>query len=65
MRIVLNGETREVRAGRLDAALAELGYRGATVATAVNGGFVPAAARPATPIADGDRVEVLAPRQGG
>jgi sulfur carrier protein len=64
MRIVLNGEAREVRARRLDTALEELGYE-ATVATAVNGGFVPAAARAATELGDGDRLEVLAPRQGG
>ena len=65
MRIVLNGEAREVRARRLDAALAELGYGQATVATAVNGGFVPAGARAATAIGEGDRIEVVAPRQGG
>jgi sulfur carrier protein len=65
MRIVLNGEAREVRAGTLATALEELGYAGATVATAVNGGFVPAGARAGQALAEGDRVEVLAPRQGG
>ncbi len=64
MRILLNGEPREVSTGTLAAVLDELGYGGATVATAVNGTFVPAGAR-ARPVADGDRVEVLAPRQGG
>jgi sulfur carrier protein len=65
MKIVLNGEPREVRAPALDAALDELGFGGATVATAVNGSFVPAPARAATVLAEGDRLEVLAPRQGG
>lgn len=65
MRIELNGEPREVVSDRLDEALVELGYGEATVATAVNGGFVPAAARGARQLADGDRLEVLAPRQGG
>ena len=65
MKIVLNGEPREIRAAALDEALAELGFAGATVATAINGGFVPAPARPATRLAEGDRVEVLTPRQGG
>jgi sulfur carrier protein len=65
MRIVLNGEPREVRAPALDAALDELGFGGATVATADNGRFVPAPARAATVLAEGDRLEVLAPRQGG
>ena len=65
MKIELNGETREVRADRLAAALEELGYGGTTVATAVNGAFVPATARAERGLAEGDRVEVLAPRQGG
>jgi sulfur carrier protein len=65
MKIVLNGEPREVRAPALDAALDELGFGRATVATAVNGRFVPAPARAATVLAEGDRLEVLAPRQGG
>ena len=65
MRIVLNGEAREVRATRLAEALDELGYAGVTVATAVNESFVPAPARAGTELAEGDRLEVLAPRQGG
>jgi sulfur carrier protein len=65
MKIVLNGEPREVRAPRLHEALDELGFGGSAVATAVNGSFVPAPARAATLLAEGDRVEVLAPRQGG
>jgi sulfur carrier protein len=65
MKIVLNGEPREIRAPTLHAALAELGFGDAAVATAVNGSFVPAPVRAATTLADGDRVEVLAPRQGG
>lgn len=65
MRIELNGEPREVRADRLDVVLAELGYGDAVVATAVNGAFAPAAGRAATVLREGDRVEVLAPRQGG
>ena len=45
--------------------LAELGYANAAIATAINGEFVAAAARAQTPIAEGDRIEVLAPMQGG
>ena len=45
--------------------LAEAGFGGLKVATAVNGDFVPERARAATTLADGDRVEVVAPRQGG
>jgi len=65
MRILVNGAWRETGGAELASVLAELGYDDAVVATAVNGEFVAAAARPATPIADGDRIEVLAPMQGG
>jgi len=65
MKIVLNGEPRDVGAPTLHEILDELGFGGATIATAVNGSFVPANARAATRLAEGDRVEVLAPRQGG
>lgn len=65
MRIDLNGTATEVAADTLAGALAELGYAGAALATALNGAFVPASARPATRLHDGDRIEVLAPMQGG
>lgn len=65
MRIDLNGATTEIVARTLADALAELGYGGNALATALNGQFVPAALRPDTPLRDGDRVEVLAPMQGG
>ena len=45
--------------------LAELGYGGLVVATAVNGDFAPAGQRATLLLHDGDRVEVLAPMQGG
>lgn len=65
MRILVNGASREVRAAELAAALEELGYGGAVIATAVNGEFVPVSDRQAARLADGDRIEVLAPMQGG
>ncbi|HEX3845656.1 MAG TPA: sulfur carrier protein ThiS [Steroidobacteraceae bacterium] len=65
MRILVNGASREIRAVDLTGALEELGYGGAVVATAVNGEFVPAAGRRIARLADGDRLEVLAPMQGG
>lgn len=65
MQIMLNGAAREVAADTLAAALEELGLGGAKVATAVNEAFVPAAQRASTQLSDGDRVEVLAPMQGG
>jgi sulfur carrier protein len=65
MRIEVNGEVREVTATTLAAALDELGWGTAKVATALNGDFVPASARVDQTLRDGDRLEVLAPMQGG
>jgi sulfur carrier protein len=61
----VNGEWREVRAGDLAAALEELGFADAVLATAVNGTFVAAGARAAAALAEGDQLEILAPMQGG
>lgn len=65
MNILLNGEPREVESPRLDLILEHLGYGETAVATAVNGLFVARDARPTTELRDGDRLEVLAPMQGG
>ncbi len=65
MTIVLNGEVRETASATLTALLAEIELDEAVVATALNGEFVPADQRDNTPISDGDRIEVLAPMQGG
>ncbi len=65
MRILVNGAWRETVAAELSTVLEELGYGGAVVATAVNGEFVALGVRPRTRLAEGDRVEVLAPLQGG
>jgi sulfur carrier protein len=65
MRILVNGAWRETAGEQLATVLSELGYGDAVVATAINGEFVAAAVRANTPIAEGDRIEVLAPMQGG
>jgi sulfur carrier protein len=65
MRIFLNDDALDVEAATLAAALEALGYGGRKIATALNGRFVAAPARLATPLSDGDRVEVVAPMQGG
>ena len=65
MTIILNGEARAIEARVLSVALIELGYQDVVVATAVNGCFVPASTRSSTVLSDGDRIEVLAPMQGG
>lgn len=65
MKILVNGEQAEVHSSNLKAALLELGYEKATVATALNGEFVSAKSRASVVIAEGDRLEVVAPMQGG
>lgn len=65
MKITLNGDACEVAAANLDQALRELGYVDASVATAVNGTFIPKAQRREKLLDDGDRIEVVAPMQGG
>jgi sulfur carrier protein len=65
MRIFLNDDAHDVAAATLAAALDSLGFGGRKIATAVNGRFVAATARQATKLSDGDRVEVVAPMQGG
>ena len=65
MRIIVNNEPREIRGRTLAELLEELGFGGAVVATAVNGNFAPAGERAKRVLQDSDRVEILAPRQGG
>lgn len=65
MRLIVNGSPLEVDAEDLTGALAALDYGDTVVATAVNGAFVPAGARDDRRLNDGDRLEILSPRQGG
>ncbi len=65
MRITVNGEAKEIVAASLAEALVALDYADAIVATALNGEFVPARKREAAALNEGDRIEIVAPRQGG
>jgi len=65
MKIIVNGVERELDAATLAGALQALEYGEAVVATALNGQFVAARARDVTRLAEGDRIEIVAPRQGG
>jgi sulfur carrier protein len=65
VRLVVNGEPQDVPASTLADALQSLDLAEAKVATALNGEFVPARARASTLVKDGDRIEIVAPRQGG
>ena len=65
MRLVVNGVEQDVVAETLAAALEALDYGETLVATALNGDFVPARKRAETSLSEGDRIEIVAPRQGG
>ena len=65
MKVIVNGESLEAQAVTLADLLVELGYESDWIATAINGELVAGDRRDVTTLADGDRVEVLAPRQGG
>jgi len=65
MKLTVNGEIREIAAQTLDRLLAELEFEGEWLATALNGELVRASDRDDCQLKEGDRVEILTPRQGG
>jgi sulfur carrier protein len=65
LRITVNGEQHETQAATLEQLCAAMGYGEQRIATALNGEFVPAEARQRTRLHDNDRIEIVAPRQGG
>ncbi|CAM3053987.1 sulfur carrier protein [Paracoccus aminovorans] len=65
MKITLNGAPHDLAGPTVQDALTQIGLAEAKVATALNGAFLPAAARPGTTLKDGDALEVVAPMQGG
>lgn len=65
MRIDLNGQSLTTTATTLSALLEEQGVEATSVATALDGTFVPRTLRAATPLRDGAKVEILSPMQGG
>lgn len=65
MKINVNGNPHDLNADTLMDALEELGYRDAKIATAVNEQFVPTLLRDTYRLNPDDRLEILAPMQGG
>ena len=65
MRVIVNGEHREVEASHIGALLSELEYDGAHFAIAVNFDVVPKSAWAQTALKSGDEIEIITPRQGG
>ena len=65
MRVIVNGESREVSSTRVDALLGELEYEGTHFAIAVNYDVLPRSRWAETPLKNGDEIEIITPRQGG
>ena len=65
MRVIINGEAREIASSRVDALLGELDYEGTHFAIAVNFDVLPKSRWAETPIKSGDEIEIITPRQGG
>jgi sulfur carrier protein len=65
MRVIVNGEHREIEASHVDALLSELEYEGTHFAVALNFDVVPKSAWAQTALKGGDEIEIITPRQGG
>lgn len=65
MKLTINGNPQDIEAATLADALVFLDLAEARVATALNGNFVPAAARSDTILSPGDSLEIVSPMQGG
>lgn len=66
MIIAINGEKKELTTGHsLAQAIETLGYADARIAVARNDEFVPRSQYVSLQLQDGDRLEIVAPMQGG
>jgi sulfur carrier protein len=65
MRVIVNGEQREIASSSVDALLGELEYEGTHFAIALNYDVLPRSQWAQTPIKNGDQIEIITPRQGG
>ena len=65
MRVIVNGEQKEISSMRVDALLGELEYEGTHFAIALNFDVLPRAKWAQTPLKHGDEIEIITPRQGG
>jgi glycine oxidase len=65
MRVIINGEQREIASTRVDALLGELDYEGTHFAIALNYDVLPRSRWAETALKTGDEIEIITPRQGG
>lgn len=66
MKIILNGVEKPLKAEiPVMSLLDQEGYAEKIVAVAVNGAFVPRSQHAKTTVKNGDKIEIVAPMQGG
>jgi sulfur carrier protein len=65
MRVIVNGEPREINSASVDALLGELEYEGTHFAIALNYDVLPRSRWAQTALKSGDEIEIITPRQGG
>ena len=65
MRVIVNGEEREISSSSVGALLGELDYEGTHFAIALNYDVVPRSRWAQTLLRSGDEIEIITPRQGG
>jgi sulfur carrier protein len=65
MRVIINGEERQIAAMSVAALLSELDYEGTHFAVAVNYDVLPRSRWAETQLKAGDEIEIITPRQGG
>ena len=65
MKILINGQLSELHSKKLSELVHHLEHVPDTVATAVNGSFVPKSERESTMLTDNDEIEIIAPIAGG
>jgi len=65
MRVIVNGKPLDSVSQTLAQLLEELGHATGRIATAVNEDFVAARRRAERRLSEGDRIEIVAPMQGG
>jgi len=65
MRVIVNGEAREISSRSVGALLGELEYEGTHFAIALNYDVLPKSRWAETPLQNGDEIEIITPRQGG
>jgi sulfur carrier protein len=65
MELIVNGEAKRAKAASVRALLKELEYEGNFFAVAVNQSVVPRRSWDEPVLRDGDKIEIVSPRQGG